>query len=299
MNKLNLIFDEPIIQNKTICIFDISHLCHRCIHVAVHEAPDDQQNGLFYWKYLIINSIFSSINTNNPDRVIFAIDSKPVWRKQLYEQYKEHRRDPKSKINYDIFIPTMNDYIDELNQVFKNMLWIKQDLCEADDIVAILSKEHSKRHDSVTIVSSDHDFNQLLIDKNIKRYDPIKRDYALCLNIKKDMEMKYLTGCSSDNIKPIKRGVGPKTAAKLLNDGLEILLENEEIKDKYLMNRKLIDFNEIPQDLQDNIKNNYFDKEKQITQLDGKEVVKFLIKNKIRKITDEYYKYENSIKRCR
>jgi 5'-3' exonuclease len=266
--------------------------------VAIHESPDDQQTGFYYWKYLIINSIFSSINTNNPDRVIFAIDSKPTWRKQLYEQYKEHRKDPKSKINYDIFIPVMYDYIDELTQTFKNMLFVKQELCEADDIVAVLSKEHSKRHELVTIVSSDHDFNQLLTDRNIKRYDPIKREYAQCLNIQKDMEMKYLTGCSSDNIKPIRRGIGPKTAAKLLNEGLEILLEDEELKDKYLMNRRLIDFNEIPQDLQENIKKNYIEKEKQITQLNGKEVVNFLVKNKIRKITDEYYKFEKSIKRC-
>jgi 5'-3' exonuclease len=298
MNKLSTIFEDDCIPNKRVNIVDFSHLAHRCVHVALHENPEDQMTGFYYWKYLIINSIFTSINNFTPDRVIVAVDSKPNWRKEVFDQYKANRKDAKSNINYEIFIPIMHSYLNQLEQTFDNIIFIKVDRCEADDIVAVLTKEHSNRFDEVSIISSDKDFNQLLKYKNVKRYDSIRREEACVINHKLELEMKFLTGCSTDNIKAVRKGIGPKTAQKLINEGLEILLQDNEILEKYKLNKKLIDFDEIPQDLKDNILNNYKDQEKEIGKLDGKKVIEFLEKNKIRKITSDWYKYENNLRKC-
>jgi 5'-3' exonuclease len=171
---------------------------------------------------------------------------------------------------------------------------MKIDKCEADDIVAVLTKDHSEKKDDITIISSDHDFNQLLTYFNVKQYDPIKRKNIECINPKLILETNILTGCSSDNIKPIRKGIGPKTAAKLLNEGLEELLKDEQLLNNYKRNKKLIDFTEIPSELQESIRNKYIEKQKELPEkLDTKKVVDFLFKNRIRKITEDFEQFKN------
>ena len=64
--------------------------------------------------------------------------------------------------------------------------------------------------------------------------------------------MKILTGDKSDNIKGVFKKCGPKTACKYF-DNRELfqqkLKEEEGAMERYLLNKKIIDFNEIPEDL--------------------------------------------------
>jgi len=59
-------------------------------------------------------------------------------------------------------------------------------------------------------------------------------------------------GDKSDNILPIFKKCGPKTCEKYyLNKELFLntLLKEEGAREKYQLNKKLIDFNEIPENL--------------------------------------------------
>ena len=71
-------------------------------------------------------------------------------------------------------------------------------------------------------------------------------------NAEKDLFVKILTGDKSDNIKGVFKKCGPKTACKYF-DNKELFqqkLENiEGAMERYLLNKKIIDFNEIPQSL--------------------------------------------------
>ena len=79
-------------------------------------------------------------------------------------------------------------------------------------------------------------------------------------NAEKDLFVKILTGDKSDNITGVFKKCGPKTACKYY-DNPELFknkLEKEEgSKEKYELNRKIIDFNYIPLELVQGFKGKY------------------------------------------
>ena len=66
----------------------------------------------------------------------------------------------------------------------------------------------------------------------------------------KNLFYKIVLGDKSDNILPIFKKCGPKTCEKYYENRLLFLEELEKDKiahEKYLLNKKLVDFNEIPE----------------------------------------------------
>ncbi len=151
------------------------------------------------------------------DYIAFAIDSEHSFRKELYKDYKANRKEAPDALKLQL--PIAIDLIEKMG--FK---MIKMDGFESDDIIASLAKKASQKGIKVKIISSDKDMYQLL-DENISIYDPSKKKEIT----KKECFEKFgvypqnfidfqaLVGDSSDNIPGVK-GVGVKTAAKLINE---------------------------------------------------------------------------------
>ena len=102
-----------------------------------------------------------------------------------------------------------------------NIMFLRVDKCEGDDIVGVLTNEVIPKTTKITAISNDKDFYQLMVNRNYKQYDPIKKKIIECLNPNKELEIKILTGDKSDNIPAIKYRVGVKTATKINEDGIE------------------------------------------------------------------------------
>ena len=70
---------------------------------------------------------------------------------------------------------------------------------------------------------------------------------------KKELFGKIVMGDKSDNIPAVLNKCGQKTAEKCYNDKkyFEERMKRENAYEKYELNKKLIDFNEIPQELVD------------------------------------------------
>jgi DNA polymerase-1 len=106
---------------------------------------------------------------------------------------------------------------------------------EADDVLATLAERYKKDYD-VIIVTGDKDFAQI-VDERVTLYDPSKEkvtDYDGVIEkygLKPEQFVDYLAICgdSADNITGV-RGIGPKGAAKLLQEfgTLENIYENLE-----------------------------------------------------------------------
>lgn len=133
---------------------------------------------------------------------------------------------------------------------------------EADDCIAIISKELEKREKKIYIIGNDMDYLQLNSEK-IKIFDLKFKDISdnkkWSGNAEKDLFCKIVMGDKSDNINGIFKKCGIKTALKYFEDKElfeKKLEEDENAKNLFEMNRKLIDFNEIPIDL----KNNFLEK---------------------------------------
>jgi DNA polymerase-1 len=163
--------------------------------------------------------------------VIFDYSSK-TFRNELYPDYKANRSEPPEDL-----VPQFG-LIREATKAF-NLPCIEMEGYEADDIIAAYCRMAEQAGGEATIVSSDKDLMQLVTD-HVSMYDTMKdrqigRDEVFekfGVDPEKMIDLQALAGDSTDNI-PGVPGIGPKTAAQLLEDygDLDTLLERaSEIK---------------------------------------------------------------------
>ena len=233
-------------------LIDTNHLCIRTLFAGKIVGTEE---SFHYHRHLVLNTILSNIRKFEPSEVILAVDDKKNWRKKVYPEYKANRkliRDA-SDFPWDKYYVYMDEFLTSLQELpFKV---IRDPFSESDDIIAVLSK-HSQK--GTIILTSDSDYIQLLQHKHNKLFDPIKKRYIEEKDPLKLLKIKIVSGDSGDNIPAIKPRVGEKTAIKLIDTGeLEKLLENEEIKQNYLRNERLISFDYIPVVIQKEILNTY------------------------------------------
>lgn len=280
---------------KSVLVIDNHNLMFRCIHVAYkHDIMDD---NFTYWKYLIMNQLTGFVNKFNPDRLIIAIDDKDYWRKRIYPEYKAHRSESRAKstVDFEKFFPVAMKFYDDLEKAFPNIMMLKVGECEADDIIAVLTNEIVKK--PITVVTTDKDMYQLMKQTHYQQFDPIKGKIVTSLNPQKDLDVKIVMGDRSDNITAIRPRVGAATALKIINEGLEAELEDVEVKERYIRNRQLIDFDYIPTDIVESIKDAY--NETEVGAYDGGKVFNFLMANKLGMFLDTYQSSIQNLKELR
>lgn len=202
---------------------------------------------------------------------IFMVQDNPLntlWRKKLYPEYKANRssgtRYQGKRFNFgNLFIKFNNDILPKLIEMTQHQLnVVKINGAEADDVIAILTRKIPSYID-VYIISSDTDFLQLL-DRRYTYIYTQKGEY----NNKKlgNKSAKYkllekiLSGDKSDNIPSCFGREYGRTRDELIEkclnstDFLNNLLDiDQKFKEQYELNRTLIDFDYIPQDIQDDI----------------------------------------------
>lgn len=154
------------------------------------------------------------------------------FRNDIYPEYKAHRPDAPEDL-----IPQFPMFR-EATEAF-GVPAIEMEGYEADDLIAAYARLAVERGMSVTIVGADKDLMQL-VNENVRLYDPIKGKYIGPAEVmekfgvppEKVVEVQALSGDATDNV-PGVPGIGPKTAAELINayGDLETLLERSgEIK---------------------------------------------------------------------
>lgn len=176
-------------------------------------------------------------------------------RKKIFPDYKAGRKK---------FEDAFYDQLSELRQII-NWLGIKQyrlDHEEADDLIGTLTYKSRKSGKKVFIISSDHDFEQL-ITRHVEVLHPMGKNIIKDVQFvidnygvtpEKMPEVMAITGDPTDNIPGIE-GVGDKTAGKLIvaNGSLENILQNpDSLK---TLNRKG-EIVEAPSKLKQKIKSN-------------------------------------------
>lgn len=153
-----------------------------------------------------------------PEQVLIVFDSKGKnFRHEIYTEYKANRLAMPEDLGVQIE-PLM-----ELIELMGFPLYRHAGV-EADDVIGTLATQAKQRQQEVLIISSDKDLAQL-ITPTIKIFDPMKgvnidAQYLhnkLGIQPEQMVDFLALTGDTSDNI-PGLPGVGPKTAAKWLNE---------------------------------------------------------------------------------
>lgn len=119
--------------------------------------------------------------------------------------------------------------------------WIEQGGCEADDVIATLTAQARAVERPVDVMSADKDYIQLLADPGVRLLNTgmaLERRHTTGAHIaprygvqaEQWADYRALTGDPADNI-PGLRGVGPKTAARLLTGGRSLEnIPNDELR---------------------------------------------------------------------
>lgn len=185
-------------------------------------------------------SLGYAIKNINPTRVIIPFDGKggSQRRKTIYPDYKAGRKTHVNIINTE-FYSTKEEEVKSMEMQLRRLLdyldtlpvqYMAIDKIEADDAIAYLTSHFQRKYDSeVYIMSTDHDYYQLINQKTIV-WSPIKKVFYTQEKFNLEFEglpsnnyllYKVLIGDGSDNIPGIK-GVGLRTIKK----NLPFLFEN-------------------------------------------------------------------------
>lgn len=237
-----------------ILMIDMSNLIRKNAFASV--KANAFENGV--WRECTertICDIFSFINKFEADRCIIAMDADTYWRKKIYPEYKANRRQYKEDcvLDFDSLDAFYAKFMNDFEKVFLNIYCMQVSNCEADDVIAVVTRKHPEA-ESVTIISADKDFNQLKKQGNVVHYNPTTRHEVLIINPQRDLDMKIIRGDINDNIPPIKRGIGPKKAEALLNNHVDIKESSDTLLvENFTRNKILIDFDFIPLDISNSI----------------------------------------------
>ena len=206
--------------------------------------------------------------------MVIACDSKNVWRREVFPNYKAGRKANREKSDHDwnAIFSMLGNIRNEIRDFLPYKV-IELETAEADDIIAALVRRTLNRIQpnhlkKILILSGDKDFIQLH-NEWVKQYNPVLNKYvgkdenpALYIKehiLKGDRSDGVPNVLSDDNVFIEGRRQKPLSRKKIDSWLEEVLMTMTEEEEKnYNRNKKLIDLTCIPLELEDKI-NNEFD----------------------------------------
>jgi len=192
-------------------------------------------NAVYGFTSMLINVL----RDEAPTAVAVAFDvSRQTFRSETYAEYKANRSTSPSEFSGQVGL---------IKEVLTAMRipFLEVEGFEADDIIATLSTQAEAAGFDVVVMSGDRDCFQLVTDavtllypvrgvSEVKRMTPAEVEAKYGVTPQRYPDLAALVGESSDNLPGIP-GVGPKTAAKWINeyDGLDgVVAHADRIKGK-------------------------------------------------------------------
>ena len=252
---------------------------------------------------LVRHMVLNSLRAHNKKfrkeygEMVIACDSKNVWRREFFPNYKAGRKANREKSDHDW------DYIFQILHMIKDEIKtflpykvIEVETCEADDIIATLIKRvkrvvgpaHQKK---VLILSGDKDFIQLQKYENVSQYSPILKKMVNGHNPDTYIKEHILKGDSSDGVpnvlSPDHTFVEGLRQRPLSKKKIEAWIKSEtgmsdEVKRNYQRNHKLINLDNTPEDLQKSILDTF----NEAPCGDRSKILTYFIENKLKELTD-------------
>jgi len=235
-------------EQKHLYLIDGSAYIFRAYHrlpplTNVHGEPVGAVYGYTTMLWKLAEDLHAA---NGPTHMAVVLDKAGTsFRNDLYDQYKANR--PPAPEDLRPQFPMIRD----ATRAFSLPL-IEEENVEADDMIASYTKAAVAAGWKVTIVSSDKDLMQL-IEPDVDMLDTMKNarlgreavEEKFGVGPEKLGDVLGLMGDSADNIPGVK-GIGPKTASKLINEygDIETVLSAAEGMKPSKMRENLIELAE-------------------------------------------------------
>ncbi|MCE3233407.1 MAG: polymerase [Rickettsiaceae bacterium] len=253
--------------------------------------------------YAFTNMLLKIINDHETDYIAVVFDAgRKTFRNDIYPEYKAHRP------------PAPDDLIPQFPLVREaakalNLAIIEKEGFEADDLIATYTRIGRNQGLGVCIISSDKDLMQL-VGEGVEMYDPLKSRKIGVAEVQekfgvtpdKVLDVLSLMGDSSDNI-PGVPGIGPKTAAELINQfgGLdEVLASTAQIKQQ--KRREVLEKNAENARISRQLASLCFEapvdfeiKELEVKQKDGETFIAFLQEQGFKSLVAKFHKSPQAV----
>lgn len=212
-------------SNKEILLIDFNNMVYRVhyTHMTL-TTQDGRPTGVLHG---VLQSVLSLGRKYPSSTMVFCVDSRNSWRKEMCPTYKAHRKNANN---------SERNIASEQIPIVLNLLTLmgfpclQFDKMEADDIIGYLANKLGQKRWKVRVLSNDKDFFQLLSlpydievvrphdsKFQVVREDDVEKEFGI--EPSRWAEFRALSGDASDNIKAIP-GVGPKKALKMLQAGV-------------------------------------------------------------------------------
>jgi len=209
---------------KKMIVLDGNSIMFRAYYATAYTGNLMQARSGLYTNaiYGFVNMIQHILQTKDMTNIFVAFDKgKKTLRHQTYSDYKGGRKPTPEE--FLMQIPYIKEYLDVLG-----IKHLELDDYEADDIVGSMAMLARNEFDEVMVISGDKDLLQLakgnvhvyLTKKGLTDLECYTEENFKSLMGIESYQMtdyKGLIGDSSDNL-PGVSGIGPKTAAKLLEE---------------------------------------------------------------------------------
>jgi len=286
---------------RTLLIIDGNAIMHRAYHaLPPFHTKDGTPTHVVFGFFSILHKALIDFK---PTHLVVCFDmAAPTFRKKMFNEYKAQRK--KLEDDFIVQIPVVKEGLEKAKIVYEEKSGF-----EADDIIGTLSKKFPQdKQDKVLILSGDKDILQLTNHQvfvvtpqigfsKMKIYNQGEVKKTFSVTAEQMADYKALAGDQSDNYSGAK-GIGPKTAAKLINqfNTVENLfqhldeVEPERIKDILKANRENIlmakKLSTIVTDMQDVD----FDEKKSLVKNLPEEFKQFLLQYEIYSLANRFFK---------
>ena len=197
--------------------------------------------------------------------MVLAYDSKQYWRKQYFPYYKQNRKKDREKSGHDwsAIFDLLNKIRDEIKTYFPYKV-VEVLGAEADDVISTLCKNKGPK-ELILILSGDKDFIQLQKYPGVYQYNPVTKKYIAYDNPRAYIKEHVIKGDKSDGIPNFlspddcfvagvrQKPISQKNLAKWVDQEPSKFCINEAQLANFHRNRKLIDFDYVPAEIEQQI----------------------------------------------
>src|SRR6056300_1203675 len=244
-------------------------------------------------RHMVINSLrgFNLKFKEDYGKMVLCSDAGNPWRRDFFPNYKHARRKGRvdSATDWDYIFTVITEIKNEIAENFPYVVMYVE-RCEADDIIATLVQHNN--NEPIMIISGDKDFIQLQKYENVKQYSPIQKKFVEDADPKKFLHEQIIKGDRSDGIPNILSEddifLTDKKQSPITKKRLEEWLDIENIplgsetKKYYERNKKLIDLDQIPGIIQNEILSKY----RQYEIPNRSKLLPYFIENKLKSLME-------------
>jgi len=261
-------------------------------HLAHTKQSEPSINMI---RHLMLNSLRATVRRFKREygEVVVICDDRDYWRKEVFPQYKAHRKSDREKSPFN-WVSVFNCMDTLRGEIQKHLMYkvLRVPRAEADDIIGVLVPLFAAIQ-PVMIVSGDKDFIQCQMYPNVRQYSPQLEKLMDDKNPMMTLKEHVIRGDSGDGIPNIlspddvfvsggrQKPIQSKKVAQWLTQTPEEFCTSGDMLRNYRRNEMLIDLRQIPVSLKSEVLQAY----ESSTHAPRSQFLNYLIASGLRELT--------------